>query len=213
MHRFDRARELVLGTALVVLLGTGQALGDDSQPKEMPPAPVQAAQVVEREVAAGRTFVGTVMAERTSTVGADVEGQVVELLAREGDRVEQGAPLAKLRTHTAELVLAGARADLASTRAQLDELENGARPEEIEQARARLASAEAERAHREWLLASTKKMLDTAQVSEDAYQQALATSRKAVADVAVAAAALALLEQGPRKERILGVRCSEARDV
>lgn len=206
MFRF-RLATLVAGClALAALVCTGRALADDQKPPQMPPAPVQAGLVVEREVAAGRTFVGTVTPERTSLVGSDVEGLVVELLARDGDRVEQGAPLAKLRTRTAELMVAAARADLASARAQLEELENGTRPEEVEQARARLAAAKAERFNRDWLLQSTKELLDKEQISEDAYQAALAASRKASADETIAAEALKLLELGPRKERVADAR-------
>ena len=168
----------------------------------MPPAPVQVGDVIAREVAAGRTFVGTVTAEKTSVVGSEVEGEVVELVARDGARVEQGAPLARLRTRPLELSLAAARADLDAARAQLAELENGTRPAELEQARSRLAAATAERVLRVWKLESARKMVETQQLAEDAYQSALADAERPKADESVAAAAVALLEEGPRKERI-----------
>jgi HlyD family secretion protein len=119
---------------LVLLLGGAAA-------QEMPPAVVVVADAVEREVTAQRSFVGSVEAVRTSTVESEVEGLVVEYLVEEGQRVEAGAPLAKLRTKLAEIGLDAAKAEEKLREEELRELKNGSRPEELAQAKARAASA------------------------------------------------------------------------
>ena len=98
--------------------------------------------VTVQEIAEGRTFVGTITAERTSIVGSETDGLVVEMLVEEGDRVEKDQPIAKLRTRLAELRLSGAKALLKVREALLLERKNGSRPEEIAQAKARVEQAD-----------------------------------------------------------------------
>ena len=63
--------------------------------------------------------------------------------------------LAQLLTETIQLEIAAAEAELELRKQQLAELENGTRPEEIEQTKARMMAAEArvqvrQRAPRTW---------------------------------------------------------------
>ena len=55
-----------------------------------PAALVAVSPVVEREVTAGQTFVGTVMPLKKAVVGSAVDGRVIEFPLNEGDRVERG---------------------------------------------------------------------------------------------------------------------------
>ena len=96
-----------------------------------PAALVAVSPVVEREVTAGQTFVGTVMPLRKSIVGSAVDGRVIEYPLNEGDRVQKGQVLAHLLTDTVKLQLAAAEAELDLRKQQLAELKNGTRPEEI----------------------------------------------------------------------------------
>jgi membrane fusion protein YbhG len=77
-------------------------------------------------------------------VSSPVAGRVLELRVAEGDRVARGDLIARLDTADAELALARARADRDQADAQLRLLQAGARPEEIRQAEAQVASAQAE---------------------------------------------------------------------
>jgi RND family efflux transporter MFP subunit len=176
------------------------ALAPAPAPAQLPPAKVVVSPVIEREVRAGQVFVGTVVPLRTSTVGSAVSGRVDELLVNEGDRVEKGQPLARLRTKMIEAELAAARADLAMRKAELTELENGYLPDEIEQARSRHAAAEASARFRKLRHERLAATTDTS--TRDEIDEALALSDQAVAAVREAKATLKLLEDGPRKERI-----------
>ncbi len=167
-----------------------------------PPAPVVDAAVERALLAPERAFSGTVEPVRRVRVGSEVEGKVEELHVRRGDRVERGALLCRLRAVDAELLLAEARAERQLRHDELQELRNGTRPSEIESARARLRAAEAEELYRVWSLGRAEPLASGNAVSEDVLQQARLEEKRSRAARADAAAALALLEEGPRAERI-----------
>ena len=79
-------------------------------------------------------------------VSAPVAGRLLELTVAEGDRVAQGAVLARLDTADADLARLRAVADKSQAAAQLRLLQAGSRPEEIRQAEAQVASADADAA-------------------------------------------------------------------
>jgi HlyD family secretion protein len=78
-------------------------------------------------------------------VATDTAGRVVELLVEEGDSVQAGQPLAKLDSVLLTAQVDQADAALAMAQANLVKLQNGARSEEILQAKAGLAQALARR--------------------------------------------------------------------
>ena len=134
------------------------------------PAIVKVAVVVEREVEVRRTFVGTVMPIRTSTVGSSVEGRVVELAVDEGDAVAAGDVLARLRTNQIKIQLAAAEAELQLHKQSLDELEKSL-PEEIRQAEARARAAKALTKFTELQLKHARMLFQRKTVSEDDVQE------------------------------------------
>jgi HlyD family secretion protein len=76
-------------------------------------------------------------------VAAKVPGQVLELAVEEGARVEAGAVLATIDHASLDIQLRQAQAGVALAEAQLALLVEGARAEDIQQARAALSQAEA----------------------------------------------------------------------
>jgi RND family efflux transporter MFP subunit len=145
---FSPIRRLPQATPWPLLLGLAVAglAGDrataQGPPGEPPPAPVVVAEVHRCDVPVGPTFVGTVKPKRTSLVGSQVEGRVVELLVDEGQHVAQLQPLAKLRTESLDIELAAARAELKLLELESEQLKIS-QPMEIEQAEARMLAAEA----------------------------------------------------------------------
>lgn len=167
-----------------------------------PPASVVVAPVEEREVQATRAFTGTVEPFRRATIGSEVEGKVLAFLVREGVRVEENAPIARLDTGILRIRLAAERAALAREQQELLELQNGSRPEELDEARARLASAEAALEYARWKYESATRLFADKTLSEDELQSARSVARGAEQLVIASRASLALLEKGPRAERI-----------
>ena len=79
----------------------------------MPPTQVEVAEVVRREVAPTLRLVGTVRPRLRTIVAAEVAGQVAEMPIDDGDAVEQGQVLCKLRAEPRRLARDEAVARLA----------------------------------------------------------------------------------------------------
>jgi membrane fusion protein YbhG len=103
------------------------------------------------------------------------------------------------------------RADIRQAQANLDQLLNGSRPEEIQQAQAAVADArtQAEQARLDWERAQTLyKNDDISTAQRDQYQ---ARANSTVALLRQAQERLALVKEGPRKEEIAAARAALAR--
>jgi HlyD family secretion protein len=83
---------------------------------------------------------GTVEA-RTISVGSRTGGRVKDIQVREGDRVAAGTALLALEPGDLEAQRLQAQAQLEQAQANLEKLEKGSRPEEIEEARAKAQTA------------------------------------------------------------------------
>lgn len=176
----------------------------------MPPALVEVAPVEKRTVAAGRTFVGTIRPFRESVVGAEVSGRIAEMLVRDGDAVKEGQPLARIKSRIVEARLAAARAELKMRDAELEELKNGTRPEELDQARARVARDKAEVAYRAWQSEKSAELYDRKSTTAADVQETQFALKAAQGRLAESEAALRLAEEGPRKERIAQAEAAAA---
>lgn len=157
-------------------------------------------------------------------VAPEVGGRVVELAVQEGDRVEQGALIARLSTTDTELAIRRARAERDQAVAQLRLLQAGARPEEIRQAAAQLDSAQADVRAAESELQSAIADLERFEAllksnSGSRKQRDDAATRREVAAARVAGAkeraraageALARLRAGARTEELAAARARVA---
>src|SRR3954463_6863974 len=86
---------------------------------------------------------GTVEA-RTIAVGSRAGGRVKNVLVREGDRLKMGQALLELEPADLYAQKLQAQGQLDVAQATLEKLEKGARPEELQEARARSATASAQ---------------------------------------------------------------------
>jgi RND family efflux transporter MFP subunit len=167
---------------------------------------VTVAPVVEREMTAGQSFVGTVMPLKKAIIGSAVDGRIVEFPLNEGDRVERGQTLAQLLTETIELELAAAEAELELRKHALAELENGTRPAEIEQYKARMAAAEARMQYAKSRRSRAERLARQGQsvsaLTEEEREEMTALSIEAEQAYFDAKAAHQLAVEGPRQEAI-----------
>lgn len=167
--------------------------------------------VVEREITVGQAFVGTVMPSKIATIGSAVDGRVIEFPLNEGDRVAKGQMLAQLMTDTISLEVQAAEAELELRRQALAELENGTRPEELEQARARMSSAEARRNYLQSRRERWQRLHDASKaISEEELDEAISSGIEAEQSYLEAKAAYDLAVAGPRKEVIAQSRAQLA---
>ncbi|MCS6958644.1 MAG: efflux RND transporter periplasmic adaptor subunit [Pseudanabaenaceae cyanobacterium SKYGB_i_bin29] len=86
---------------------------------------------------------GKVVPSQTVNLSPKVGGKLVELLVDQGDRVVEGQIVARMDSSSIEPQLQQAAALVASAQANLARLRNGARPEEINAAKAQVAAAQA----------------------------------------------------------------------
>lgn len=141
-----------------------------------------------------------------SDLSAPQPARVVALRVDEGARVSAGDTLALLTQTDLPASLATQRARLATALANLRDLEAGARPQEIRQAEAALASAEAEAVRTRQTLARARTLVATNAIARQQYDDADAANRVAEQRVAEASEALALARAGARPQRIEAAR-------
>lgn len=133
-------------------------------------------------------------------------GRIAEVMAEEGDAVEAGALIASLDAQPLREALAAAEARVQVVRANLDRLERGARPQEIEQARAAVLEAEARLLAAKSGLARKEHLLGAGATSEREVETAREQHDTAEARLAAAREALALAVDGFRDEDIAAGR-------
>ena len=131
--------------------------------------------------------------------------RIAELKVKEGDKVKAGDVLGSLDDRTAKLRLAQTEAQIGVQEQVLQRLKTGSRPEEIAQAQAGVAAAEAEAEQASRQAARLKAASDATAgkgVSTQDMDNALARQKVALAQAESARKAAQLVTTGPRKEDI-----------
>lgn len=127
---------------------------------------------------------------------------IVAIEVREGERVEAGQPLLRLRDDAVGAATRALRAQAARQRSALQELRAGPREEAIAQARAQLAAASAQAREANAYYARLQPLGEHQLVAAAELDRARAAAADADARVAAAASALAELEHGTREEQL-----------
>lgn len=144
---------------------------------------------------------GTIEATEAD-LGFQVGGRVANVAVKEGDAVQPGDLLASL--DQAELIARrqAANAQLQAARALLLELERGARPQELVQARAAADGARRVMQETGASLERTRKLYEGGAQSREDLDRAEAAYAEAKSRADQTRAALSLVDVGPRAERI-----------
>jgi len=193
--RFCAGPFLLWGVLAATLVGPAYGQGG--------PATVVVAPVAQRDVRSEQRFVATVRSGRRVVIGSAVDGRVLDFAVNAGDPVVAGQALAQLRIQTINIQIAAAEAELELRKAELAELENGSRPEEVELAKASLDVAQANRDYALAKLERAKRLYRNGSgFSQDEYEAAQAEGLVAQARVAEARNSYQLAVDGPRQERI-----------
>jgi RND family efflux transporter MFP subunit len=145
---------------------------------------------------------GYVVPRNRITLSPEVGGIITKIHVEEGSRVKKGAVLIELDDARFKADWEQAQAALASAEAQRDELKAGARPEEIDEAR---ASLEQTQARLVFLRDEVKRGVHAgvgSGVSRAEHQRNVGNLHEAEALERSQKAHLKLIELGPRKEKI-----------
>jgi HlyD family secretion protein len=147
------------------------------------------------------TAAGTVEATEAD-LGFQAGGRIEEITVRDGDLVGAGQELARLESAELEARRSAAQAQLDGARAQLAELQRGARPEELRQARAAEAVARERMQDASRVLERTRALEAGGAVSREALEQARTAYEVARAQYEHANEQLGMVRTGVRTERI-----------
>ena len=139
---------------------------------------------------------------RRTNLGFRVPGRIESIAFEEGDFVTKGEVIATLDRRPNEESLAVAQAQLDRAVAELERMENGSRPQEIEQASASLAEYRATLRLQVAELERAAKLLPGRAISQSEYDAILAKRDEAEARVRRGKETLDLLEEGSRQEDI-----------
>lgn len=128
--------------------------------------------------------------------------RIAAVLVQEGDRVRQGQVLARLDTSRLAPEVAQVRAQAAAQAAIVERMHHGSRPEEIAEARANLAQAQADALNARRNYARQKILLEGSATSRQNFDDAKTAAEMADARVELNKKALDLAVKGPRQEDI-----------
>ena len=124
MTEICRVRTLPFPFAILALaLALALAIGCTAAEEEAPPQPplVVLAPVDGRDLEEHIEATGQLLAVDEADIAAEVEGRITEILADEGDPVEEGGEILLIDPERRELELADARAQVAEARASHSE--------------------------------------------------------------------------------------------
>ncbi len=136
------------------------------------------------------------------TLPSPVAEKIMRIDVREGQQVTAGAPLLQLELTRTQSQLAAAQAQATQSREALAELRAGPRVEDIAQARASLAAAQAQARDADAYYARLQPLGRQQLVAASEVDRARASSQSAQAQVRQAQAALLELERGTRSEQV-----------
>jgi multidrug efflux pump subunit AcrA (membrane-fusion protein) len=150
---------------------------------------------------------GYVRAARQAHVGAPTPGLVRRVFVKAGDRVTAGQPIAEVVNPPVQAQVEQARAMLAARQAALDELRNGPREEEVQQADMKVVALarDAERARLDRV--RNQRLAELGLLPAQLRENAELNADIADAQLRAATAARDLLKRGPRIEQL---RAAEA---
>jgi HlyD family secretion protein len=143
-----------------------------------------------------------------------VGGRVKERLVDEGERVQPGQVVARLEDDDLAAEVAVRRARMEAARQALAELEAGSRAEELQQAAANVARAQAEATRLADDLRRQQSLFEGGVISRQTFDAARAAADASRSQLQEAQAAQRLVRNGPRREQISQARArlQEARE-
>lgn len=219
--RIDRSRKkseglsrwaawwILTGVIVLAVLGAGRfAYGIMNRATEVDVVRVHA--ISAGELARGGDVIlnatGYIVTAHKIQLAAKVVGKVAWIGVEKADHVKQGQELVRLEDDEYRAQMQQARGNLANLQAQLDQLLNGSRPEEIAKAKADLESARADLVNAKVSLERTKKLVDEGVLAKQLLDDARARYDGQVAKTNSIERTYDLVKLGPRREQIDALR-------
>src|SRR6266700_313824 len=148
------------------------------------------------------TATGYIIPHHKIEANSKVTGRVAWIGVEKGDKVKEGQVLVRLEDQEFRAQYDQARGAADSARAQLEQLEHGSRPEEIEQAENNLSEARATAVNDKINLDRTKSLFEQGVISKQALDDATAKYEASQQRVHSLEQSHTLAKIGPRAEEI-----------
>ena len=148
---------------------------------------------------------------REARIGFNEAGRIDLMHKEEGDRVSRGEEVARLDDALFKAQLEAAKAKLQTSRAILEKLLAGSRPQEIERARAELERLKALKEDADLTVKRLEKLALDRFAPRAELDTARAEAKALEAQIRAQEQTLSLLIEGPRKEDIAAQRAEVAR--
>src|SRR5580698_9503032 len=200
-------RYIIIGIAVVAVLSLG-TLAYRLLSADPPEVEVVRAAAEDSGDAGGSvlTATGYIVAHHKINVNSKVTGRVAWIGVEKGDHVKEGQVLVRLEDDEFRAQYEQAKGAAENARAYLEELQNGSRPEEIQQAQHNLDEARATLADDQLTLDRTKDLWSQGVVSKQALDDATAKFGADQQRVNSLDKAFQLAKLGPRREEIARAR-------
>lgn len=199
-------RYIVIGIGLLVLLGVVatayRLLSHDPPEVDVVRASAQSSEVGGVVLSAS----GYIVAHHKINLNSKVTGRVKWIGVEKGDKVKEGQILVRLEDDEFRAQYEQAKGAADNARAYLDELQNGSRPEEIQQAQHNLEEARATLVNDKLTLDRTRDLANQGVVSKQALDDATAKFESDQQRVNSLEKVFQLSKLGPRKEEIARAR-------
>lgn len=199
-------RFILAGIAVLVLLAIvalAVRLFSSSAPE------VQTARATPVSSSGGDTVLqaaGYIVAHHTIDVNSKVTGRIAWIGVEKGDKVKAGQVLVRLEDQEFRAQAEQERGAVEMAKARLSELQNGSRPEEVQQATANLDEARANLNDAKATLERTKPLVEAGVYSHQQLDDAQAKYDAALQHMQSLEKAFRLVHIGPRQEEIESAR-------
>src|SRR5277367_3690183 len=202
-------RSIIIGIAVVVLLGV-VALGFRLFASDVPEVEVARATAESADVGGiVLSASGYIVAHHKINVNTKVTGRVAWIGVEKGDKVKEGQVLVRLEDDEFRAQYEQAKGAADNARAYLQELQNGSRPEEVQQAQHNLDEARATLVNDKLTLDRSRELAAGGVVSRQNLDDATAKFDSDQQRVNSLEKAFQLMKIGPRQEEIARARGAE----
>src|SRR5215471_13769989 len=197
-------RYIIIGICVVVLLSLSalayRLFSSDAPEVEVARATAESGS--DPSAATVLSATGYIVAHHKIEANSKVTGRVAWIGVEKGDKVKEGQVLVRLEDQEFRAQYEQAAGAAESARAQLLQLENGSRPEEIQQTDHNLSEAKATASNDEISLERIKKLFDDGVMSKQALDDASAKYQASQQRVHSLEQNYQLAKIGPRVEEI-----------
>jgi HlyD family secretion protein len=197
-------RYIIIGISLVVVLSLAalayRFLAGDVSEVEVARATVESSNDPSSATVLAAT--GYIVAHHKIEANSKVTGRVAWIGVEKGDKVKEGQVLVRLEDQEFRAQYDQARGAAESARAQLEQLQHGSRPEEIQQTEHNLSEARATAANDKTTLDRTKNLVTQGVLSQQALDDASAKFEASQQRVHSLEQSYQLAKIGPRAEEI-----------